>query len=634
MHTFNILKNSFEKFYSSEMKVIVSALDRGTIKKLALPGALQVYELNLTGENDGLISPFNTENHGDRVPLTTPPQFCIALLALSRQSQNELNLLKGWWSGAGFLEDLELIYFEEEKINLLEINKVFVNYLIDKWRNTAARSTTLQRQLTSLRIAHEELQNTFARYEDFLSHARIPPVQLRFISEPTDKVAITDDPHENPLRFVQRLPFSSRGLAIIEIHANLQDQKAEGVLSASVKILENLQELASWQIPYRAIRSGWVRLVLPNIWSGPKLTAEFYLTCETLKGKAPTLSLTAPQLLPEACLKRDDGTRLDRSLALRLWTGFPGIQQFSGSYDNYIYELSSEIQFGNKGNAEYFFREGWAVQESRGTWSVGKHARMTLMLSKPVDTDLCLIAKVKGLVAPENGYTCECYVYVNNQKIESWHFNEDKISEETAIINATFLKDAPIVDISFEILDPKSPKELGKGQDARRLGIHLESIRLEPVLKDSPQAHYAPGNEIRFKLDGNAPAYLGKGWGNPEENGTWTVMKQAYLSLVMPTESKGPLYLIAKAKGYILPKIGHTCRCHVQVNNQEIDIWHFKNNRVCKQTAVIDTACLQSDSAINISFEFPDLKSPMELGQGQDERKLGMYVQSIWIRPG
>jgi hypothetical protein len=55
---------------------------------------------------------------------------------------------------------------------------------------------------------------------------------------------------------------------------------------------------------------------------------------------------------------------------------------------------------------------------------------------------------------------------------------------------------------------------------------------------------------------------------------------------------------------------------------------------MCKQTAVIDTAYLQSDSAINISFEFPDLKSPMELGQGQDERKLGMYVQSIWIRPG
>lgn len=631
MLTINILKNDFVKFYSSEIKVIVSKLDREAVKKLDLPSSFRIYEFNLSDESQGLIIPFGTEKDGDRIQLTTPPQLCIALLAFSRQSQNELKRLKDWWSRAGFFEDLELVYFEEEKISLSELNNVFVDYLIDKWTDTAERSTILQRRLTSLRIAHEELQNTFARYEDFLSYARIPPVQLRFTGEPTDKVSMTVDHHGNPLSFVQRLPISSRGLAMIEIHVNMPDQNAEGVLNASINILEDPQELASWQIPFHAIRQGWMRLVLPNIWSGPKLTAELYLTWETLKGKAPTLSLTTPQLLPEACLKLNNGTKLDRSLALRLWTGLPGIRQFSGRFDKYIYELSSEIRFGSRGNAEYFLREGWAAPENRGTWSVGKHARITLMLSSPADSDLCLIANAKGLVAPKNGHVCECYVFVNNQKIESWHFSEDEISEETAIINATLLKNAPVVDISFEILDPKSPKELDKGRDERKLGIHIESIRLEPVLKDGLQARYDLGNEIRFGIHGNANVYLGKGWGNPEENGTWTVMKRAYLSLKVPTGPKGPLFLVAKAKGYVSPKIGHTCKCHLYVNNQEIGIWHFKKDRMGKQTAVIDTACLKGDSTINILFEFPGLKSPKELGQGQDERKLGMYVQSIRI---
>lgn len=634
MYNFKILKNFFEKFYSSEFKVIVSTLDREAVKKLDLASAFHVYALNLTANSDGLISPLNTENDGDWISLITPPQFCIALLAFSGQSQNELTLLKDWWSSTGFLEVPELVYYDEEKFNPSELNNIFINYLINKWRDTAERSTMLQSQLCSLRMAHEELQNTFARYEDFLSYARIPPVQLRFITEPTDEVAFTAARGGKPLRFAQRLPISSRGLAIIEIHVRIPDKKAEGVLSASVSTLEDPQELASWRIPYQAMHPGWMRLVLPKIWSGPKLTAELYLTFETHKGKAPTLSLTPPQLLPEACLRLDNGTEVDRSLALRLWTGLPGIRHFSGSPDNYIYELSSEIRFGNRGHAEYFLREGWAAPESRGTWSVDKHARMTLILSNPVDTDLCLIANAKGFVAPEKGHTCDCDVYVNHQKIETWHFGEDMILEETAIINATLLKDAPVVDISFEILDPKSPKELDKGPDERKLGIHIESIRLEPVLKNNLQANYVLGSEILFGLQGNALAFLGKGWGNPEENGTWTVMKRANFSLKIPSETKGPLNLEVKAKGYVPSKIGHTCKCHVHVNDQEIDIWHFKNNKIGNRTAVISSACLQRDSTINVWFEFSDLKSPKELGQGPDERKLGMYVQSIRIKPG
>ena len=631
MLTLNITKDDFEKFYSSEIKVIVSNLDRETIKKLALPSALQVYELDLSIKSDGLIRPFDTQKDGDGIPLTVPPQFCIALLAFSRQGQNELMHLIDWWSRVG-IDELPIDY-DEEKDNPSDLNNVLINCLKDKWCDTAKHATMLQRQLASLRTAHEELQNVFAGYEDFLSHARIPPVQLRFSSEPTDEVAVPGDSRGNPITFVQRLPISSRGLAIIELHINMPGHKSEGVLSASVKTLEDPQELASWQIPYRTIHQGWTRLVLPNIWSGPKLTTELHLTLKTHQGKSPTLSLTKLQLLPEACLRLNNNTKIDRSLALRLWTGLPGIRQFYGSPDKYTYDVSSEIRFSKETNGEYFLREGWSEPESGGTWSIGKHARITLMLSNPVDSDLYLIARVKGFVALKKGHNCVCNIYVNNQKLNSWQFNEDKSSEKTATISANLLRGTPVVDISFEILDPKSPSELGQGEDERKLGIHLESIRLEPVSKLGLQARYMLGSEIRFGQQGNAMAYLGDGWGEGEENGTWTVKKRAYISLKVPLGSKGPLSLRAKAKGYVVPKINHTCKCHVFVNNQKVAVWHFKNDKIGEQTARIDDACLKRDSTLNIFFEFPDLKSPEELGMDHDIRKLGMYVQSIWIRP-
>ncbi len=74
------------------------------------------------------------------------------------------------------------------------------------------RLTTLQRQYLNFRKLHEEMQNAFSTVEDYLSQAKLPPIQLAFDTHITDKIV---EPSKisnlNSLTLKQLLPLSSRG---------------------------------------------------------------------------------------------------------------------------------------------------------------------------------------------------------------------------------------------------------------------------------------------------------------------------------------------------------------------------------------------------------------------------------------
>jgi len=47
-------------------------------------------------------------------------------------------------------------------------------------------------------------------------------------------------------------------------------------------------------------------------------------------------------------------------------------------------------------------------------------------------------------------------------------------------VSVPIVTDGTAKVISFDIPDPKSPKELGESEDARRLGLALVSLKVEP----------------------------------------------------------------------------------------------------------------------------------------------------------
>jgi hypothetical protein len=129
---------------------------------------------------------------------------------------------------------------------------------------------------------------------------------------------------------------------------------------------------------------------------------------------------------------------------------------------------------------------------------------------------------------------------------------------------------------------------------------------------------YKLGETIELK--GKRSNYQAKGWSRPEEWGTWTEGESA--ALVMGVNSKKDLLL------------------HINIawvfNNNPVDI--FVNDKFI-DSFIFDAGDnvinipkeYYPNKQLNIVFEIKDLKSPKDLGQSEDTRKIGMGIISFYI---
>ncbi|WP_144054290.1 DUF6212 domain-containing protein [Pleurocapsa sp. PCC 7319] len=264
------------------------------------------------------------------------PNFCLGLLAFSEAGKAELNELLSWWSSRSnnnyvpnFIElDLQQ---EPAKIQAEFWQKMYVQKEQQIY-SLAQRISTLQKQYLELRTLHENMQNAFVAVEDYLSQAKLPPLQLAFENQPTQKlVEPSTISQSNSVRIKQLLPVSSRGIAVIELLIVRKNKNAVGNLIVQLKACEDETCFAQWQIPYEQLSDGWLSLDLPRIDIGRKRDVELIIDWNTQTGFAPALVLGAIQLIPELrayCNERP----LKHSLAFRIWQGLPGTRKVTSPH--------------------------------------------------------------------------------------------------------------------------------------------------------------------------------------------------------------------------------------------------------------------------------------------------------------
>lgn len=333
--------NILAGFYSSSSKIIISSCDREIyLNSFKDNQNIDIYEfachnnpLKSTIQILGTETKISLENLAQ---ITLPPSFCVCLLSLSAAGTVELTKLLNWWkqkNSGQLIPDLIELNGSQE---LVELQKDFWEqmYLLEAQQNQVIcrRITTLQKQYLNLRTLHEEMQNAFATVEEYLSQAKLPPVQLAFDTQTTDQtVDPTTISGSNSAILHQLLPLSSRGLAAIELHIAKHSPQAVGDLKISLKACEDVSNLAVWKIPYSHLSPGWFGLDLPNINLGRKRDVELITEWQTKIGPAPSLSLTKKQPILESKAYNSSIT-LDNSLAIRIWQGLPGTRKVANPY--------------------------------------------------------------------------------------------------------------------------------------------------------------------------------------------------------------------------------------------------------------------------------------------------------------
>jgi hypothetical protein len=334
-------QSDLEIIYSSVPKLIISDLDKNALNRFNLENQFSIYQLNIDPklDNSYLIAinqQLDDLNKEDLVKIETAPNFCWGLLSFSDAARNELNQLLSWWSSKGSTHSLPSVLkfnLEQETVTLQsEFWQQMYDLSSQQTHNLAQRIASLQKQYLGLRTLHEDMQNAFATVEDYLSQAKLPPIQLAFDTQTTDRsIEPSTINDSNSATLKQLLPVASRGLALIELHVAKVYSQAVGYLKIQLKACENNTAMATWQVPYHSLSTGWLSLDLPSIDLGRKKDVELSVEWETELGPAPSLSLTKLQPIIEARAWINNVV-LEYSLNLRLWRGLPGTRKVTSPY--------------------------------------------------------------------------------------------------------------------------------------------------------------------------------------------------------------------------------------------------------------------------------------------------------------
>ncbi len=116
----------------------------------------------------------------------------MGLFAFSKAGKEDSTELLDWWkyknSGQLVPNLIELDISEDAaKLQKEFWQQMYVQRSKEN-HSIVQRLTTLQRQYLNFRKLHEEMQNAFSTVEDYLSQAKLPPIQLAFDTHITDKI--------------------------------------------------------------------------------------------------------------------------------------------------------------------------------------------------------------------------------------------------------------------------------------------------------------------------------------------------------------------------------------------------------------------------------------------------------------
>lgn len=152
--------------------------------------------------------------------------------------------------------------------------------------------------------------------------------------------------------------------------------------------------------------------------------------------------------------------------------------------------LRMTVFFGIGGDSERIRRAGWSFTEPTYTWTDGPSAWLGIHLLH-TNRDVQLQFRMAGMNLPPRVPFQPVDVLVNGEKLASWQVSDERLF--VLIIPARMLAGPPRLpdgslpfilepgvrlNVEFRLPNAISPKQLGDGEDARRLGLRMRDLHI------------------------------------------------------------------------------------------------------------------------------------------------------------
>lgn len=145
------------------------------------------------------------------------------------------------------------------------------------------------------------------------------------------------------------------------------------------------------------------------------------------------------------------------------------------------YRLGEAIDFRAGGAAPRFQARGWSVPEGWGTWAEGEAASLRFRMPRS-DTGEWLLTAVARAFVDAASPTQRIHVLAGGREVGAWTFSMAAPHGARSVsIPAGAIATDGVLVIDFLMPDAHSPAGWRQSKDARRLGLGVESLRIESV---------------------------------------------------------------------------------------------------------------------------------------------------------
>ncbi len=143
-----------------------------------------------------------------------------------------------------------------------------------------------------------------------------------------------------------------------------------------------------------------------------------------------------------------------------------------------FYSMGKKINFGVQGQGSTITAYGWGPQLNGHSWSKANEAALKVLLQdKDLHTNLELELTFRAFTHKQKLPSQHIRIRVNGILVEEWTEQTRKIQQRRVLIPADAV-DGNELKIVFEFPDAASPRSLGLGADAKKLGIALRAVQL------------------------------------------------------------------------------------------------------------------------------------------------------------
>jgi hypothetical protein len=267
------------------------------------------------------------------------------------------------------------------------------------------------------------------------------------------------------------------------------------------------------------------------------------------------------------------------------------------------------------------FGEGWVVypQES-GLWTEGSRSGLSLTLDGAGESD-CILALSLGdiCVAREGSLMVEALV--NGERVAARALSSSDLRWRIEL-------PAPVqteMDLAFVIAEPTSRAEIGLSNDQRRLGIRLNAITLDRL-----GCLVRSREKIVFSEGSDAERVLGEGWSFLEPTGVWTDGDAASLVLKPIDLPPRRAELVLAASAFLTPDHPEL-KVEVSARGERLAGRVFRHGEA-QRLLRIPWPIAEPSGQTFFELNFSNPARPMDLGMGDDPRRLGIFLEWLMVR--